>query len=255
MAQCPVCLAQIPDDFGLVECGSCSAQLIVHIDGRVEYSGAEVLEEKTVTGVKLGTRSGSLSDLFPLNESLGDLDLTPPPLVADEAQEQADFEPEAIPGPESESEAEPEYEAEAESEPAGEPQAVSPATAMDFDFGDGDSEEPAAYSASPEAVNKDSSDLSDIARFGNSDSSGTREGSLRYNLLITGIDTSDVREAFREALTDRKLMWDTDQILRSVKSGEVRIPNVAAVKAHILVLRLRDLPVQVRWEQYAISQS
>jgi hypothetical protein len=101
----------------------------------------------------------------------------------------------------------------------------------------------------------DSPDLSDIARFGNSDVSSARDGSLRYNLWVTGIDTSDVREAFREAITDRRLVWDIDQILRSVKNGEVRIANVSPAKAFIVVTRLRQLPVHVRWEQYAISQS
>lgn len=102
---------------------------------------------------------------------------------------------------------------------------------------------------------QDSSDLSDIARFGNSDASSSRDGSLRYNLVISGIDTADVREAFREAITDRKLVWDIDQILRSMKNGEVKIANVPPPKAYILISRLRNLPVNVRWEQYAISQS
>ncbi|MGZ3722814.1 MAG: hypothetical protein ACXVA9_07800 [Bdellovibrionales bacterium] len=114
-------------------------------------------------------------------------------------------------------------------------------------------EEPAAEVYNP-GVAKDSPDLSDIATFGNSDSS-TRDGSLRYNLIITGIDTADVRESFREAITDRKLVWDIDQILRSLKNGEVRIPNVPPPKAYMLISRLRNLPVQVRWEQYAISQT
>lgn len=105
----------------------------------------------------------------------------------------------------------------------------------------------------PGAVS-DSPDLSDIAKFGNSDASGTRDGNLRYDVMISGIDTADVRLALREALTDRKFLWDVDQILRGLRSGSVRIPNVSPAKAHILVARLRSLPVKVRWEQYAIQQ-
>jgi hypothetical protein len=100
-----------------------------------------------------------------------------------------------------------------------------------------------------------SPDLSDIAQFGNSETSSAREGSLRYNLFIAGIDTADVREAFREAITDRKMVWDTEQILRSIKNGEVQLRDISPVKAFILVSRLRELPVRVRWEQYAIAQT
>lgn len=103
--------------------------------------------------------------------------------------------------------------------------------------------------------NAASSDLKDIAQFGNSHLSSTREGSLRYTILVAGIDTSDVREMFREALTDRKLVWDTDEILRSIKNGEVKLANISPAKAFIIVSRLKNLPVQVHWEQYAISQT
>lgn len=144
----------------------------------------------------------------------------------------------------------PESAEELSEEPPGE-LADEPVAESDHEFMDFSEPSPSVYqSASPA-----SPDLSDVANFGNSDLSGGREGSLRYNLHIEGIDTSDVREAFREALTDRKLMWDTDQILRGIRQGAVSIPNVSPTKAHILISRLRNMPVTVRWEQYAISQT
>lgn len=107
----------------------------------------------------------------------------------------------------------------------------------------------------PPALDLASPDLSDIGRFGNSDASAVGEGSLRYNIHVTGIDTADVRSQFREAVTDKKMMWDTEQILRSIKNGEVKLTGMSAVKAYIIVSRLRGLPVEIRWEQYAISQT
>ena len=109
--------------------------------------------------------------------------------------------------------------------------------------------------ASSDLHSTNSSDMSDIASFGNSQDSGSRDGSLRYNITVAGIDTSDVRESFREAITDARLVWDIEQILRSVKHGEVRFTNVSPAKAFVVILRLRGLPLQVKWEQYAISQS
>ncbi len=41
MSKCPICHTPVKDDFGLLECPGCQAQLIVHMDGRVEYKGAD----------------------------------------------------------------------------------------------------------------------------------------------------------------------------------------------------------------------
>ena len=85
--------------------------------------------------------------------------------------------------------------------------------------------------------------------------SGGRDGALRYTIYIEGIDTADVRAAFREAITDRKFVWDIDTILRSVRAGHVRIQDVSPSKAFMLIIRLRNLPVKIRWEQHAIHQA
>lgn len=180
----------------------------------------------------------------PLDESLFD-----DPVTEDsEAQGQDGAEAQDFPYEEL---AEPE--AVADSASPSEPQPpAAPADGFDL-FADDNASSDEAYSSTPKS--NDSSDLSDIAQFGNSESSGGRDGTLRYNLFISGIDTSDVRLAFREALTDRKFLWDTDQILRSLKNGQVRIENVSATKAHVLISRLRNMPVKVRWEQYAVHQT
>jgi hypothetical protein len=224
MAHCPLCHTPVKDDFGLIECGGCGAQLIVHVDGRVEYQDASVpagdadaIDEEAPTQMV-----GEESQRFRFASAVRELD--------PEEEEQ----PPGIPEP----------------------------TFDENDFSPPVEDEPPAPDqfASQEEVyappaTQDSPDLKDIAGFGNSDLSGARDGSLRYTLFVEGIDTSDVRHAFREALTDRKLMWDTDQILRSLKHGEVKITNVSASKAYILISRLRTLPVRVRWEQYAVHQT
>jgi hypothetical protein len=229
MAQCPVCHAQIADDFGLTECENCAAQLIVHMDGRVEHSGAQVPQEPVVAEGE---------ELF---------DDPPAADVLPESQPEPMFEAEADPPPEADFGAE----EPAEDEPIGEEESVADDPFAQDSFSSENEEEPQVYRP---PVAADSPDLSDIADFGNSDATASREGGLRYDLIISGIDTADVREAFREALTDRKFLWDTDAILRSIRHGEVRITNVSASKAHTLISRLRALPVKIPWEQYAIHQ-
>lgn len=220
MGSCPVCSSAVADDFGLIECSNCGAQLIVHVDGRVEYSGSQ--EASASKEVSL-----------------------PEPEPAEDAQ--PDFAAESTDSFGSIDQA-----TEAEGLPPELGGEVAPTEMFDGSEPADAGEAPAMYQAGKTAPN--SPDLSDLSQFANSSDSGGREGPLRYNLVLSGIDTSDVREAFREAITDRKFLWDTEQILRSIRHGEVRILNVAPGKAHMLISRLRNLPVKITWEQHAITQ-
>lgn len=223
MSNCPLCGTAVFGDFGLIECGGCGAQLLVQVDGSLVHQGSEPAEAPTVM------RTSEPEPEFTYNES------EPPPVQ----EEEIPIDPEPEP--------EPEIAAVAEEPPP--PPAL--ATGEEYSFDEPEAPAPtseaAAVSASP--------DLSDVAGFGNSSVSGGRDGSLRYNLIIDGIDTADVREAFREAITDRKLMWDIDTIIRNVHNGEVTIHNVSASKAYIVISRLRSLPVRIHWEQYAVHQT
>ncbi len=227
MGNCPVCNGRVADDFGLMECENCGAQLIVHVDGRVEYSGNQEASQVAA----------------PIPEPVDQLpeNLTPEPEPVEPAA------PEELPA-ELGSEVAANEMFDDDDAPDDEPEKM-----FDGNEPDAMNEAPPMYQAGP-AQAANSPDLSDLAAFANSSESGGREGPLRYNLAVSGIDTSDVREAFREAITDRKFMWDTDQIVRSIRHGEVRIPNVPPGKAYMLINRLRNLPVRVKWEQHAITQ-
>ncbi len=227
MSQCPVCSQTITDDFGLIECENCGAQLIVHIDGSVEFSG-----EPPIQATAENPPPSEESEPFDLAGDSGlppELDPEPPP-DQDLQENYQEMPPEEL--------------SDLDSAPPPEPEM--------FAYPDDNVGEPEVYK--PPGSEPSSPDLSDLAEFANSEDSGGREGPLRYNLTITGIDTSDIREAFREALLDRKFMWDIDQILRSIRHGEVHIEDVPPGKAYILVNRLRNLPVNVRWEQHAIHE-
>lgn len=241
MGNCPNCGAVVNEDFGLAECTKCKAQLIVHMDGRVEVQGEEppplaAEAELEPPPEVFPPQSDEFENQFaaeaePPAESDLNLELgEEAPLALDQALEEEPIEP---PPPPSE-------------------EVVPEEVPFDGNEPVAHSEEPQVY-RSPGAA-ADSPNLSDLADFANSEESGGREGPLRYTLLIAGIDTADVREAFREALTDRKFMWDIEQILRGIRQGNVRIENVPPGKAYILVNRLRNLPLKIRWEQNAIVQ-
>jgi hypothetical protein len=94
-----------------------------------------------------------------------------------------------------------------------------------------------------------SADLSEIARFGNSEASLGKEGPYLYDVLIWNIDSKEVREELREALKDTRFAWDSDRIMNSITKGALRIPKVNAVKAAVLVNRIKNLPLGISWEQ------
>ena len=108
--------------------------------------------------------------------------------------------------------------------------------------------DPPAPPVLPDAIN----DLSSLA---NSVETTSLNGALRYTVEISGIDTADIRNEFRELISDRRFLWDVDGIIRSIRSGAVKFEDVTAVKALLLVHRLRALPVRVQWEQHVLHES
>ncbi len=94
-----------------------------------------------------------------------------------------------------------------------------------------------------------SGDLSEIAKFGNSEVSLGKDGPYIYDILIWNIDSREVRERLREALTDRRFAWDVDKLMNSIQQGALRISQINAVKSAVVVNRLKNLPVGISWEQ------
>ena len=174
-SHCPSCQSEIhSDEFGLIACPNCGAQIMVGIDGAVESPDEVPLENPAI-------------------------------VVAPESMDVSESPPEPI-----------------EVEPI---------------------------------KNIDPVNLSDIAEYGNSPISQARDGTLRFHVHLTNIDTADVRKAVREILADSRFLFDVDQIINSIRNGEVKISDVTPVKAAILIQRLRPLAVGISWEQYAIHSA
>lgn len=96
----------------------------------------------------------------------------------------------------------------------------------------------------------ESTDMADLATA--IDQRGAIDG-LRYDLKISGIDTADLRREVFEAFVDKKLGWDAEEVINSINAGVLELKSISAVKAHVLVQRLKVLPLQIRWDQYADS--
>jgi len=239
MPQCPVCQSEVPDDFGLIECAECKTPLVVQMDGSVQSmapasakasagepeaeSGpepvnstsmnfSEMLVDEAMSPAGEPVDHGPLPDEADPNDSFG---MSEAPIVGrDETPAFPPPLPEA--GPE-----------------------VEEASDVDAFF---DEPEPLPPDLAPPP------ELSDLSNLAND--TAVQNGSLRYTILIAGIDTADIRKEFRELISDRRFLWDVEGILKSIQAGKVRMKDVSAVKAILLIHRLRSLPVHVQWEQH-----
>lgn len=218
MPICPICHSEIRDDFGLTTCDSCGASLFVEMDGSVVSSENPAVSD--------GDRSGAES--YPdAPEGIGVVGELVAPIY-----EQVQVEPEP-PGQDKS-----QVQLEENAYPA-------------FDFDDPASSESEVEGGSGE----EDSPFADVIEFANSDSPQTKSGLLTYRLLISGVDTAELRNALKEALTDRRFLWEADEIMRRIKNGALELENLPAVKALILVNRLSQYPLEIEWFQQALHQS
>jgi len=193
MAHCPNCQHEIADDFGLVTCANCGAQVLLSMDGSTEVA-------------KAGTTPGAGEVVANLEQNL-----------IQEVQEAVEPVASSTGGLETHAAA---------------PIDIEPAER--------------GLPATP--------DMSEVAAFGNSSASTAREGGLRFNIFLSGIDSVEIRKQVQEALTDERFLWDAEALVSKARSGELKITNVSAVKSSLVIQRLRSVSVDIRWEQYAIHQ-
>ncbi len=101
-------------------------------------------------------------------------------------------------------------------------------------------------------LGSESNPLGDIADFGNAD---LDQSALNYTITISGIDSGALRTQIQEAISDSKFGWSAVQIIAQIKGGVLTIRSVNAVKASILVQRVKYLPVKISWRQDVLSSS
>lgn len=252
MPACPFCQTEIPDDFGLIECPNCQASLFVDMDGSVEASApAPRSDGPSLQPEEPDEEFGATFAAQLVDESLG---YEEPPEVP--LEDQIDHPEEPV---------------------ADEPVAEEPIAEEPIDFGSQGDElsesEPLEDFSSNEPQNESfesalagpdqplevpaqvqsgdgSMDISNMATA--MDQEGVSEG-LRYDLEITGIDTADLRREVMESLMDKKLGWNVEDLMARITGGSLTLKGVTAVKAHVVVQRLKTLPLEMRWDQHADS--
>jgi len=232
LAICPACHSEIEitsQHYGtLFTCPKCSGVFFVDWGGQPEVPG-----EEPVTG------NTPVYSEAPVEEEIQNLDThyepTPLPMMAGSS----DFQ---IENPEPEQYPEQEMEA----------PILSDDEASPYDFAQPLGQIQTPVQDPTEPTTSDSSDLSDIADFGNAD---LGQAAFNYTLTISGIDSGVLRAQIQEAITDTKFGWNVIQMMTQIKGGVLTIRSVNAVKASILMQRVKYLPVKISWRQDVLSST
>jgi len=90
-------------------------------------------------------------------------------------------------------------------------------------------------------------DLKDIAGFGNQSLPATGQGALVYDIIISGVDTVELRQQLADCLSDKRFGLDINAVISNIKKGVLHLDHVNPVKATVLLGRLKHLPFKIIW--------
>jgi hypothetical protein len=107
---------------------------------------------------------------------------------------------------------------------------------------------PAVEVAKPRATGNSSfaAVAQEIADYGNQEEVIS---SINYNVVIKGLDTKEVMQAFKDAIEDSKFAWLTQDILNQIKNGEVTLKSLNPIQAFVLATRIQFLDLEIEWSQ------
>lgn len=262
---CPKCGSALKDEYGMQQCPGCGAFNFVDMDGNAsvqvdeppsEVGDATPIEDQPVDHADPGGAAAppefndpieniidvpvdESSDVL-VGEPVSNLDQLPE-FDSPFDQPAQDFAPISfdVPG--------------ADADGGSVPESSAPKAAPDAAVAAGTAQ-PAAVRTKAEPSFGPADDPLNLNEFANSEVSSAKDGPLLFRVLISGIDTKEIRESIREVLEDSRFAWDSHAIFAKVSKGNLVINGLSPVKASILITRIKRLPVQIRWEQYAISQ-
>jgi hypothetical protein len=260
VTQCPKCQSVLKDDYGMVTCPSCGVILFIDMDGIAhvgqEEEAASPPESNPASSedsepiaafmeesMDFAIPGGAGFESAPLLEPLPfDAPSNPEPAPDDVPEHASEFTPEESPP------AAPEADFSMDSFLGfGDPAAAENV------HGSGGTEGQTGGQAGENQMSPD--DPLGLNDFANSEISQAKDGFLMFRVHVAGIDSKEIRDSIREAIVDQRFAWDAAQIMSTISKGVLMIDRLSPIKATILVSRIKRLPVQIRWEQYAITQA
>ncbi|MBX3039697.1 MAG: hypothetical protein KF789_03180 [Bdellovibrionaceae bacterium] len=101
------------------------------------------------------------------------------------------------------------------------------------------------FALEPAAVAGDEG-MADVLNYGNQENAA---GPLAYTVVIEGLELAETFEKLKEALTDSRFNWESDEVMAQVKAGRLELKGLNPTKASILINRIKYLPIEVSWKQ------
>ncbi len=235
MARCPECQTEQSADFGMTTCAKCSAVFMIGIDGQVDSAEAPSYDESIDEAAEelSSAPSDEPTPLQPYEPQSDDFvetfAATPEEEVPEEAVEDGgDFDGEN----DSENDVEND---------------IKTTDEYSENFLDNLSDNKVV--APPSAK-----DPLDIQRFDESASSQMDDGEYVYEVIITGIDSADLKKDIIMALSEKRFSLIVSELQKEIQKGELVVRNLNPVRAMLIVLRLQSLDVIVEWRQKHFTQ-
>lgn len=261
MVDCPKCAERFEADFGMATCPGCKSMFVIDIDGQIQQDFQEESSEE-VSAAPEETSDFSIEEPSSVYEETENSEYQ---VLHEEAEEQDVHEPE------EETEEETDETLEEFSEGHFEVDVVSEESAEDEEESEQDDEyaaeeEEESYEGSEvedveseeagevEETSGNPYDLGEIADYGNSEVSLAKDGRYVYDVILSDIDSPETRELIEENLTDKRLGLNTKGLMKMIEGGRLTIQRVNAIKASIIVSRLKSLPLSIEWRQNAIDE-
>jgi hypothetical protein len=245
---CPSCGVEIEADFGMTTCPSCSVVFMVNYDGVAEAPSAnepaEIPAEDDLAPLEYATPAleEAGSPLEEHNVSYEYPTETPTDDFMDSSSEDA------------EEEAQLDYqdslmESSSEENIYMQPAAVGAAEGEEENYSEDFLDSLDGPLVSEEVVEDLPEDPLGISRFDQTGASQLMEGPLYYDLIISGLDTADIKREILRALDDQRFLWSLDELKGKFHGGKLTLKNLNPVKAVLLMIKIQHIDVDIRWEQ------
>ncbi|MCB9072551.1 MAG: hypothetical protein H6623_02940 [Bdellovibrionaceae bacterium] len=88
-----------------------------------------------------------------------------------------------------------------------------------------------------------------VSQFDKTSASQLAEGPYYYDLIISGLDTADIKREVLKALDDKRFVWTLEDLKGKFHGGQLVLRNLNPVKAVLLMIKIQHIDVDIRWEQ------
>ena len=244
---CPQCQAELPDDFGLVDCKSCGAVCAIDLNDQVTVQGEEPVETPA---------ESSETELYAAEESLSEESVPEDPVQEGVVDEMETYEAEAEESEPTEEllDEEPAVEESLEEEVATEESSEEEAfvTAEESEGSEVPQEEASTLDLEGSSL-MGVDFLKELEVF--SEESVADSGHVYYDFHVKDLDSADIRELFIETLADSRLEISEDSLRRLLEGKEeVTIPQMSFLRLAVAYKRLMSLGCEMSWSLSEVQE-